>query len=252
MAIALAALVGCSLTPSEDDPVQVKLGELDGRIGRIERVMSNQSLLDMAQRLDASQTEIRQLRGRIEELENEIEAAKKRQRDLYNDLEKRLGQGGAGAAAPGAGFSAGGVPTQGGVPGVPVTAGASAEEAAYNQAFDALKTSSYPAAIANFKQFIASYPHSDLLDNARYWLGEAYYVTRDFPAAAAAFQQVVEAAPNSRKAPDAMLKLAYTQQELKRVPEARTTLTQVVQRYPGTDAARLATERLQRLPSDGP
>jgi tol-pal system protein YbgF len=95
------------------------------------------------------------------------------------------------------------------------------------------------------------YPSSNLLDNAQYWVGEAYYVTRDYEHAARAFRAVGERWPTSRKAPDALLKLGYTQTEQKHLTEARATLGQVVERYPGSDAARLAQERLQRLPSEG-
>jgi tol-pal system protein YbgF len=243
-------LSGCSLTPSEEDPTQIKLNDLDSRVGRIERVVSNQSLLDLSQRLEASQNEVRQLRGRIEELENSNEALKKQQRDLYADLDKRIGAGtGAGGVnvPAGTGLPAGALP-----PGSSsVRAGPSPEQAAYDAAFNALKTSNYPQAISGFRDFVAKYPHSDLLDNARYWLGEAYYVTRDFPAAAGAFQDVVQNSPNSRKAPDAMLKLAYTLQEQKQITDAKATLLQITQRYPGTDAARLANERLQRLSGNG-
>jgi tol-pal system protein YbgF len=125
---------------------------------------------------------------------------------------------------------------------------ASPEQQSYVQAFEALKNQNYPAAIAGFKQYLASYPTSDLADNAQYWLGEAYYVSRDYDNAAIAFQAVGEHWPNSRKAPDALLKLGYTQYERKHYAEARATLTQVTQRYASTDAARLATERLKRLP----
>ena len=99
--------------------------------------------------------------------------------------------------------------------------------------------------------FMKDYPASSLLDNAQYWIGEAHYVTRDYEHAAQAFRAVGERWPTSRKAPDALLKLGYTQFEQKHLNEARATLAQVSERFPGTDAARLAQERLQRLPPEG-
>src|SRR3984893_6886063 len=78
VAVAVAAvLAGCASTPAEDDPVQIKLNDLDGRVARIERVVANQSLVQLAQNLDAVQAETRRLRGRIEELENSNETLKK-------------------------------------------------------------------------------------------------------------------------------------------------------------------------------
>lgn len=243
-AVALAVmLAGCSLTRSEEDPVQVRLNDLDARLTKLERIMANQSLLDMAQRLDAAQADLRTLRGQMDELQNGSEAMRKQQRDLYADLERRLAD--RSAAAPPVG-PAGGGGTSPAAPGAP----AAGEQAAYVQAFEALKNQNYAASIAGFKQYLASYPSSDLADNAQYWLGEAYYVTRDYDNAATAFRAVGERWPNSRKAPDALLKLGFTQYELKHYAEARATLTQVATRFPDSEAAKLAAERVKRLPPD--
>jgi tol-pal system protein YbgF len=241
----VALLAGCSLTRSGEDPVQVRLNDLDARLAKLERIMSNQTLLDMAQHQDALQADLRTLRGQVDELQNSVDAMRKQQRDLYADLDRRMGgAGGAGVpAAPAApGLVAPGAAPSGGA--------ASAEQAAYVQAFEALKSSNYAASIAGFKQYLASYPTSDLADNAQYWLGEAYYVTRDYDNAEVAFRAVGERWPNSRKAPDALVKLGFTQFELKHFSQARATLTLVTQRYPETEAARLAADRLKRLPTD--
>ena len=276
--IATLAAAGCASTPAEDDPMQVKLNDLDARVTRIERIISNQSLVELAQHLDAVQADVRQLRGRIEELEYKEEAMRKQQRDLFNDLDKRVSalgggssrvspsgggssgsgssgggsgsDGSAGAGAAGAGAAAaGGAAGSAGGSDSGASAGSSEEQTVYAQSFDALKAGSYSVAITGFKSFLNSYPSSPLAENAQYWLGEAYYVTHDLDAAAGAFRSVTQKWPNSRKTPDAMLKLGYTQLDQKKVSEGRATLSQVVQKYPGTDAAKLATERLQRTPA---
>src|ERR1700760_1800106 len=97
-----AALAGCASTPPEEDPVQIKLNDLEARVARIERVVSNQSLVQLAQNLDAVQAETRRLRGRIEELENSNEAMKKQLASRAN-----VGYVGAGAAAYNAAAGAG-------------------------------------------------------------------------------------------------------------------------------------------------
>jgi tol-pal system protein YbgF len=244
--LALSALLaGCSLTPPEEDPVQLKLNDLDGRVGRIERVVSNQSLIDMAQRLDAAQADVRSLRGRIEVLENQNEQLRKQQRDMFADLDRRIGSGAGGGSVGGGAFggSPAGAPSAG-------AGSAGGEQAAYNTAFDALKSSNYPAAISGFQSYLQAYPNGSLADNAQYWLGEAYYVTRDYNQAATAFRTVGERWPNSRKASDALLKLGFTQYEQKRYSEAKATLNDVVRRFPDSDAAKLAAERLRRIPAD--
>jgi tol-pal system protein YbgF len=225
----------CAVSP-EEDPVQIKLNDLDARVQRIER--ANQSVVDMAQKLDATQAEIRSLRGRIDELQNNDEALKRQQRALYSDLDKRLTAATAGGAV-------------GGAPGVPGAPGSAAtEQAAYSQAFDALKATNYPAAITGFESFLSTYPNSPIAENAQYWLGEAHYAKGEYDKAAAAFRVVGERWPNSRKSPDALLKLGFSQLELKRYSEARVTLADVTRKFPDSDAAKLAAERLSKIPAD--
>lgn len=231
-ATCVIVLAACATTPEEDPVLQGKLTDLDSRTTSIERVVQNQSLLMLAQRDDQLQNELSVLRGRIEVLENANDTLRKQQRDLYADLDKRIaGQ----AVAPAATGQA--------------AAGTGADQAAYNQAFDILKAGKYVDAVTAFQQFLQTYPQSTLADNAQYWLGESYYVTRDFQSAAAAFQTVLDRWPDSRKAPDALLKLGYTQAELKHIAQARATLTSVSTRFPGSDAANLAAARLLQLPA---
>jgi tol-pal system protein YbgF len=224
----------------------IRLNDLDQRVQRIERVLTNQSLLELAKRIDDVQGQVRQMRGEVELLQNQSEGGKNQTRTLYSDLEKRLaaletlgGIGGPGAAggvmpaAPGAGGMA---------------AGGAGEQASYDTAFNALKGSDFPKAISGFRNFVATYPSSPLASNAQYWLGEAYYVTKEYQNAIAAFQKVTTDYPDSRKAPDALVKIGFTQSALGRNGDARVTLEDVVRRYPGTEAAQLAAERLKRMP----
>jgi tol-pal system protein YbgF len=240
--MATLALAGCESTPAQPDPTMVKLNDVDERLGRVEHV--NQSLLQLSQRLDGIEAQMRQLRGDLEELQNSNDTLRKQQRDLYADLDRRLsalqagpksgtlGATGSTDAAGGAGADTGG------------------DQAAYARAFDALKSTDYASAITRFRDFLRAYPHSSLGGNAQYWLGEAYYVTHDYDNAAAAFRAVGEQYPQSLKVPDAMLKLGLTQIDQKKLTDARTTLKQVVQRFPGSDAAKLAASRLQNIPPD--
>ena len=228
---------GCATTP-EVDPMQVRVDDLDARVGRIDRIVSNQSLMQMAQRIDAQQEEIRALRGRLEELQNDNLKLRKEQRDLYADLDKRLGEAAASAAAAATATQTANLPS----------AQVGDEQTLYDRAFELLKSRDYAAAAESFRSLAATFPNGQLADNTQYWLGETYYVTQEFDHAAAAFQRVLANWPNSRKAPDALLKLGYTQLEQGRAAAGRTSLQQVIDRFPGTDPARLAMERLARLP----
>jgi tol-pal system protein YbgF len=242
LAVAVLPLGGCAVAP-ENDPVQIRLRDLDERVQRVERVLTNQSLLDLAKRIDALQADIRNIRGEVELLQNSSEGGKNQSRALYGDLEKRLA-----ALETLGGVGQGGMPPAGAPPtgAAPVAGG---EQPSYDAAFNALKGSDYPKAISGFRNFVATYPSSPLASNAQYWLGEAYYVTRDYPSAITAFQKVTQEWPDSRKVPDALVKIGFTQAALGKNGDARVTLEEVVQRFPGSEAATLASERLKRLPA---
>src|SRR5688572_11496872 len=130
------ALGGCATAP-EEDPMIIRMNDIDQRLQRIERVLTNQSLLELAQRIDAVQSDVRTIRGEVEMLQNQSEGGKAQSRSLYGDLEKRLAAletlGGVGAAGPGAGTA---------MP--PAGAALAGEQATYDAAFSALKSADYP------------------------------------------------------------------------------------------------------------
>jgi tol-pal system protein YbgF len=232
------------------------------------------------------QDEVRTLRGRLEEQDREIENLKRRQRDQYLDLDQRISDlrnnqpvlpSGAGVAA--ASSSAGQGPVQG--PSAPsgadvpevrapletesavtaigqpqaqsqaVAASPEDEKAAYDHAFQALKDLRYADAAEEFQSFLTQYPSSEYADNAQYWLGESYYVTRNYDLALSAFQDLLDDFPESPKAPDALLKIGYTHYELEQWDSARAALTQVQERYPDSTLSRLAENRLRSMRMEG-
>jgi TolA-binding protein len=109
--IAAVAAAGCATTPPEEDPVQIKLNDLDTRLSRIERVVANQSLLDLANQLEALRADVRGMHNDVDTINHNLESMRKQQRDLYADLDQRMkaleARGGTGNSA-GTGASAGG------------------------------------------------------------------------------------------------------------------------------------------------
>ena len=237
MALALGSLVlgGCAVSP-EEDPVYIRMNDLDARVQRIERVLTNQSLLELAQRIDALQADLRSIRGEVELLQNETQGGRTQSRNLYGDLEKRLAAleslGGVGAAPAG---------------GTPQPAAGASEQATYDAAMGALRGGNYDKAIASFREVVTNYPTGDLAGNSQFWIGESYYTKGDLESAISAYRRVLSDFPVSRKAPDAMVKLGFSLSDLGRNGEARNTLADVVRKYPGTPAAALAADRLKRL-----
>jgi tol-pal system protein YbgF len=266
VALVTTLVAGLSSPRAHAESTKQRLDEIDARLAKIERVLSNQSLLDLAQRMDQIQSDIRELRGRVDELENTTQQLRK-QRSAAPPAASPPAAVVAPSIAPAAPTSpAGAVSAAAGPPAagtmaaksLPATSaagaaadGVSVDQTVYTQAMDALKAGSYSVASMGFKDFVTNYPSSPLAASAQYWLGETYYVTQDYAQAATAFRAVLQRWPDDRKAPDAMLRLGLTQYAMRKAPDARATLQQVTQKYPGTDAAKQAADRLQRMAAAG-
>jgi len=259
-----------------------KSTSLEKRLARLERLLENQTLVDLMTRIDSLQDAVQQLVGQVEEQTYNMEQLQKRQRDLYLDIDRRLreletARSNTTASMPATGSSV----FAGTMPGAAETAagagsatamassaiagaaagntasaapsGATAdvdpqeERAAYQRAFNLLKEGRYDLAVAAFKTFVQTYPQGHFVDNAQYWLGEANYVQRNFKVALSEFEKVVKDHPTSPKRADALLKMGYTYQELGQADMARKALNNVVTNYPNTTAASLAQKRLQDL-----
>jgi tol-pal system protein YbgF len=213
----------------------------------------------MSQRVDQLERELRELRGEADALAQANAALKKQQLDIAADLEQRLAaieareraaaEAAAKVAAPSSGESPA-TPAEG-TPGEPASVVAESDgkspELRYGEAFDALKAGKYPEAIAGMQEFLAKHPNHPLADNAQYWLGQTFYVTRDYERAIAAFAAVGVRPTDPSKTPDALLKKGLSEIELKRPDAARATLADLVNRFPNSEAARTARERLQSL-----
>lgn len=247
--LATVALAGCSTTPPAEDPVILKLTDLEVRLIRIERVIDNQSLIELATRVDQLRAETQALRGEIETLAFQAEGAANRQRELYVDLDTRLqaleeSQRRLEVLQP-APVAVSGLPDDEPAPALPVLAGSDQDN--YQRAFDLLRDGRYGESATAFEQFLAVFPSSPLADNAQYWLAETYYVQRQFTTALPAFQKVIDGYPDSAKLPDALLKIGFCNYELQQWGEAQDALQRVAREFPATTAARMATQRLERM-----
>lgn len=247
--IAVPVLVaGCSiLTPPSEDPVLIRLEEIDRRLSAIERTVQNQSLVDMSQQVSALERRTDELNGIAETLDYNATTTADRQRDLYNDLDARLQALEQGTQASGARNVLDGGPLPPGQ--LPVPGGSDDDN--YRAAFELIKEQRYDAAEVAFQQFLVSFPDSGNAPNAQYWLAESYYVRQQFDDALQAFKTVIADFPRSRKVVDALLKVGYCNYELQRWDAAKTALAQVQADYPDTTAARLAGQRLVRMQEEG-
>ena len=257
---------------------------LEQRVAKMERMLDSGTLLQLLQSVEALKSEVRELRGQLEQQQNSLSLVTDRQRELYLDVDRRLQRMAAGGVAAGAapgGVIAGGpgtAPSSGtgaasaagasstaptGTPATVATAGAGTqastsqasaasvdplkEQQAYQSAFNLLKAGRYDQAAKSFQKFLDEYPDGKFADNAQYWLGESYYVTRNFDSAMREFDKLVTRHPDSQKVTHALLKIGYIHDELGQKDKAREVLTGLTERYPTSTAAGLATKRLERM-----
>lgn len=262
--------VTCATAGTREDIETLQRGQQDlqDRIARLEA--QNKGLLEMLQTIEQLQTELRQLRGDVENQTNELDGVRKRQRELYLDIDRRLNDlqwqssGSSGSPSPSGdqpvtatGSGTGTVP-KGVTPAAGANAGSDAgsqdadqERSEYKRAFEILREGRYPQAIEAFTRFLQKYPNGGYADNAQYWLGEANYVSRNFEQALVEFNKVLKQYPQSSKVPDARLKLGYTYYELQQWDKARQILNETVNKHAGTSVAPLAEKRLLRMSQEG-
>ncbi|MDH5618108.1 MAG: tol-pal system protein YbgF [Gammaproteobacteria bacterium] len=246
--LSVMVLGGCELLqPPGEDPVLAKLDALERRMQVVERVVQNQSLVNLTQQVNALERSDAAVQGRVEELEHNATTTADRQRQLYADLDARIRELEAAVQASKArGVLDGGTLSPGQLP---VPGGSDRDN--YQAAFELLKQQRYEPAAMAFKQFLVTFPDSELADNAQYWLAESHYVTQKFNEALTEFGVVLSKYPRSRKVADALLKIGYCNYEIKDWAAAREALSRVQAEYPETTAARLAGQRLSRMGEEG-
>ena len=271
LAVCLATATG---TSAQAQVVDAR--DLDERLKRIERLIATEGLIKLFEEVESQRIEIRELRGQLEEQAHAIEQLEQRQRELYLDVDERLQRmesapvaaeaalpspqpattetaatptvstdsTGAPASQPAASPAPATTPTTPTTPTATSGIDPFAEQQAYQSAFELLKSGRYEEATVAFEQFVADYPGGSYADNAQYWLGETYYITRRFEEAIREFERLVTLHPGSQKLTHALLKLGYSHDELGNEAEAARVLGDLIARHPQSAAAGLARKRL--------
>ena len=224
--------------------------------------------------------EIGGLRDRVDILEFELEKARERQKQLYDDLDLRLRKFERQRSRPtnetqqtdttsSAESPVSDTATQ------PETTGESQEESepsvsieittqpastdidlqamrdAYDSAFRTLKSGNFDEAKTKFQEFIDGYPSSDLVDDAWYWIAESNYITKEFEQAIKLYQYVARQYPDYQRAHEALLKIGYIYYELENYEEAQLYLNEILDKFPASRSAFSAQRRLNKMKRDG-
>lgn len=110
-----------------------------------------------------------------------------------------------------------------------------AEQYAY--AFGLLRQHQYDRAATALRAFIDAHPKDGLVSNARYWLGETYYVRNDYASAAQVFAEGYQKDKQGSKAPDTLLKLGMALIKLEKKNDACLTFGELLKQFPNATPA---------------
>jgi len=204
----------------------------------------NRAQVNVQRQLDELQNEVNELRGVTELHTHQLGQVLNRQRELYQELDRRVSE----ALKP-----ANNVPAAIMAPttSTGVTANYSTnltENQAYDRAVNlVLKDKQYDKAIPEFQSFNQNYPDSSYAPNSHYWLGQLLFNKAEFAQAKIEFTLVVEKFTASNKRSDAMLKLGMVEQKLNNNVAAKSWYQKVLAQYPESSVAQLAQSRLENL-----
>jgi len=217
---------------SRSKSIEERLAAIDAKLVQMDSTGQNRAL-DLAQLIDSIRQDMAKLRGQIEVLANQTDVLERRQKDLYVDLDNRLRKLEQTQTQMQDKLSQG-------------ERSAAAEKQSYESSLNQFKLGDYQLAVTSFQSFMTTFPNSELLPSAQYWIGNAHYAMRDYKSAIAAQQRVVKLWPDNPKAPDALLNIASSQSELGQSSAARETLRGLIKKYPSSSAAGQAKQRLAR------
>jgi TolA-binding protein len=177
-------------------------------------------IADLTGRVDALEGQLKTMTGQIEAMEYKLRQLEDGQRRLKGDAEFRLNAlenpGGAPlapagdpAAVPGK-LPAPSPATLAPAPAKPAVPAAkpATDAAAWTAAYPKVTARDWPGVEAAMSQFIADWPKSVRVPQAKYWLGRSFAARTQYPQAAKAFLDVYQSAPRSTPAPDALIALA--------------------------------------------
>jgi tol-pal system protein YbgF len=184
--------------------------------------MANRKMLDLANQVEQMQSEIAALKGKVDELNYGLQITQKRQQDLYVDLDSRIKP----------------------IEDIKSQAQTQAATKLLHTVTANIRAGKYKEAMWSLQKFIATYPHSEQMGAAYYWLGMSQAGLKHFTEARTSLAKVAADFPTDSHAPDALLALASVEASQGNKVAAVQTLSTLVERYNDSTAAQQAKKAL--------
>jgi tetratricopeptide (TPR) repeat protein len=175
--------------------------------------------------------ELRKSQQKVDKLTNDLANESRKTKDLHKNVEDRLSRL---------------EPRRQTIDGVDYEL-TQKEKKAIDEATALLKKRDFANAAKAFATFLQRFPGSDYAPQAYYLLGSSYVAADDCKNAIPALQTVVSQDKKIQKTPDVMLNLAICHQDLDNSDAARSTLEALIKEYPSSPAAETARGKLNAL-----
>lgn len=231
---ALALLVGSTLLVSSgvtsafsDDEARRAILDLREKLNATQNAQ-----LELTGQIEQLRSQNAELTGKIEKLTHQISLSQRSARDLFTSLDKRLAamESHVEKGENGETFTV--VPE---------------EKRRYDLALELFAEGSYEDSQKLLESLATDFPKSGYIANTLYWLGCAYYVQNKLTLASVTQRKLVKRYPQSSRVPEAMLSWAAAEERLGHPDEARRILGDVVKKHGATESAKTAKERLKAL-----
>lgn len=126
----------------------------------------------------------------------------------------------------------------------------SAEEL-FDRGMESFRAGELGQAVLDFEEFAEKHPAHPLAPSVQFWIGEAYFRSRDFEQAAEKYQKAVDLAPTGERTPDALLRLGLALRSLRREDRAHDVWARLLRDFPDSEAALRARVVLRQPPRSG-
>ena len=128
----------------------------------------------------------------------------------------------------------------------------SGAKSSYKDAFRVFAQKNYIKSVKMFEDFLIKYPNDQDVDNAQFWIGQAYFNQKNYFLSESAFRKVLRNYPhgetrNGYKSADSILMLGRIYTSRSRPIRARYYFKKVVELFPQSRSASKAKKELEAM-----
>ena len=123
------------------------------------------------------------------------------------------------------------------------------EKNLFNDADTLMRATKYKEAFEVFNRFVAAYPKSTKLVQAKKNIGYIQFALKNYKASLSTYEKLIINFPNDPLIPEILYDKANTEIQLTRITNAKNTLKKLIKEYPNAENIEAAKKRLKALES---